>query len=129
MHTHNYIIIPTTLLLGWELSITVMLNLWRVRPPLQTPWVCADRGPNRISTHFQTQSRCLIHDTRLFARPAFVRNNTSSADTTTQCFLSPNRPVSFRCCFTSTETIRLIRDGEPRTPTSTFTQLRKSVEL
>ena len=32
----------------------------------------------------------------------------------------------FRCCFTSTETIRTIRDGEPRTATSTFTQLRSS---
>ena len=29
-------------------------------------------------------------------------------------------------CFTSTETIRLIRDGKPRTPTSTFTQLLNS---
>ena len=26
-------------------------------------------------------------------------------------------------CFTSTDTVRLIRDGEPRTATSTFTQL------
>ena len=25
------------------------------------------------------------------------------------------------CCFTSTETMRLIRDGEPRMATSTFT--------
>ena len=31
-----------------------------------------------------------------------------------------------QCCFTSTETIRLIRDGEPRTATSTFTQLLSS---
>ena len=30
------------------------------------------------------------------------------------------------CCFTSTETIRTIRDGEPRTATSTFTQLLSS---
>ena len=28
-----------------------------------------------------------------------------------------------QCCFTSTETIRTIGDGEPRTATSTFTQL------
>ena len=35
----------------------------------------------------------------------------------------------FRCCFTSTETIRLIRDGEPRTATSTFTQLLSSVRV
>ena len=33
---------------------------------------------------------------------------------------------SFLCCCTSTETIRLIRDGEPRTATSTFTQLLSS---
>ena len=31
--------------------------------------------------------------------------------------------VQVQCCFTSTETIRTIRDGEPRTATSTFTQL------
>ena len=26
-----------------------------------------------------------------------------------------------QCCFTSTETVKTIRDGEPRTATSTFT--------
>ena len=31
-----------------------------------------------------------------------------------------------KCCFTSTETIRTIRDVEPRTATSTFTQLLSS---
>ena len=31
------------------------------------------------------------------------------------------------CCFTSTETIGLVRDGEPRTATSTFAQLLTSV--
>ena len=30
--------------------------------------------------------------------------------------------VVVECCFTSTETIRLIRDGSPRTATSIFTQ-------
>ena len=35
--------------------------------------------------------------------------------------------VSFQCCeFTSTETVRHIRDGEPRIATSTFTQLLNS---
>ena len=33
---------------------------------------------------------------------------------------------SFQSCFTSADTIRLIRDGEPRTATSTFTQLLSS---
>ena len=31
--------------------------------------------------------------------------------------------VLIQCCFTSTETMKLIRDGESRTATSTFTQL------
>ena len=33
---------------------------------------------------------------------------------------------SLQCCFTSTETVRTVRDGEPRTATSTFTQLLSS---
>ena len=32
-------------------------------------------------------------------------------------------------CFTSTETIRTVRDGEPRTATSTFTLLLSSVNI
>ena len=36
------------------------------------------------------------------------------------------REREFQCCFSSTETIRIIRDGEPRTSTSTFTQLLNS---
>ena len=34
-----------------------------------------------------------------------------------------------QCCFTSTETVPTIRDGEPRTPTSTFTQLLSSEQI
>ena len=37
--------------------------------------------------------------------------------------LTLNTYVPFTVCFTSTETIRLIRDGERGTATSTFTQL------
>ena len=33
----------------------------------------------------------------------------------------------FECCFTFKETVRTVRDGEPRTATSTFTQLLSSV--
>ena len=36
-------------------------------------------------------------------------------------------PSSVQCCFTSTETIRLIRDGERRKATLTFTQLLSSL--
>ena len=35
-------------------------------------------------------------------------------------------PISLQCCLTSTETVRCVRDGEPRTATSTFTQLLSS---
>ena len=31
-----------------------------------------------------------------------------------------------QCCFTATETVRIIRDGEPGTATTTFTQLLSS---
>ena len=34
--------------------------------------------------------------------------------------------LQIQCCFTSTKTTRTIRDGEPRTTTSTFTQLLSS---
>ena len=37
------------------------------------------------------------------------------------------RGVRVQCCFTSAETIRTVRDGEPRTSTSTFTLLLSSV--
>ena len=33
----------------------------------------------------------------------------------------------FQCCFTSSETVRTVSDGEPRTSTSAFTQLLSSV--
>ena len=40
--------------------------------------------------------------------------------------LACDSAVSVLCCFTSTETLRLIRDGEPRTATSIFTHLLSS---
>ena len=40
--------------------------------------------------------------------------------------LSSEWKSSVQCCFTSTETVRTIRDGEPRTSTSTFTQFLSS---
>ena len=36
--------------------------------------------------------------------------------------------VQVQCCFTSTAAIRTVRNGEPRTATSTFTQLVTSAE-
>ena len=40
-----------------------------------------------------------------------------------------SRALFLKCCFTSTETVRTIRDGEPRTPASTFTQLLSAVQF
>ena len=49
---------------------------------------------------------------------------------------SPRRPprlshvqVQVQCCLTSTESIRTVRDGEPRTATSTFTRSDSSSVL
>ena len=39
---------------------------------------------------------------------------------------NPKVGIQVQCCFASTETIRTIREGEPRTATSTFTQLLSS---
>ena len=60
----------------------------------------------------------------LIQRPksAAVRYHAVLSDTESES----GNVVSFQCCLTSTETIRLIRDGEPRTDTSTFTRLLNS---
>ena len=41
-------------------------------------------------------------------------------------FIIPNSMFIIQCCFTSTATVQTLRDGEPRTATSTFTQLLSS---
>ena len=38
----------------------------------------------------------------------------------------PSKQIYVHCCFTSTETITTVRDGEPRTSNSTVTQLLNS---
>ena len=43
------------------------------------------------------------------------------------CFTNKRKAVQVHCRFTSTETIRTIRDGEPRTATTTLTQLLSSM--
>ena len=54
-----------------------------------------------------------------------VRVCSYSQGKTKQCFF--NAMFQVQCCFTSTETIRTIRDVEPRTSVSSSTQLRSSV--
>ena len=48
---------------------------------------------------------------------------TELTDITTE---TKTQAVLVECCFTSTETVGLFRDGEPRTATSTLTQLLSS---
>ena len=48
------------------------------------------------------------------------------ADSRVLLIIGPWTSKQVQCCFTSTETVRTIRDGEPSTATSTFTQLLSS---
>ena len=54
---------------------------------------------------------------------------TRTVTSTSTQLLSPETLTSyfFKCCFTSTETVRTVRDGETRAATSPFTQLLGSV--
>ena len=57
------------------------------------------------------------------------RSQTGSQETETFAHfprIQDNSRLEVQCRFTSTETIRTVRDGEPRTATSTFTQLLSS---
>ena len=52
-----------------------------------------------------------------------TRNKAGHAPGWTEVFVHVHCAVHVQCCFTCTETIRTIRDGEARTATSSFTQL------
>ena len=45
----------------------------------------------------------------------------------TSSFTQLQSSVVLQCCFTSTETIRTVKDREPRMAASTFTQLLRSI--
>ena len=55
------------------------------------------------------------------------RNRVDSQDVDLDFHTSPELCLLVQYCFMSTETVQAIRDGEPRTSTSTFTQLLSSV--
>ena len=63
-------------------------------------------------------------DKHVFAAYHFCRHKTFVATKMILVAAPANGVV--QCCFTSTETVRTIRDGEPRTATSIFTQLLSS---
>ena len=72
---------------------------------------------NSCAEQTKSQKRCPKSNCR---GTTLQQNKPSSS--TSLLLVSPGL-CSVQCCFTSTETIRLIRDGEPRTATSSFTGL------
>ena len=70
----------------------------------------------QVSSKREVKKRLLAHDAVYIGGPTHA----GFVYKVTDCHM-------FQCCFTSTETIRLIRDGRPRTATSTFPQLLSSV--
>ena len=64
----------------------------------------------------------MVPTVSLAMNPKFGMNRLTPSDT----FFS-QKPVLVQCGITSTETVETIRDGEPRTATSTFTEPLNSV--
>ena len=103
-------------------------HLWT--SPLRKPWLCGDnRGARRLASELPpcqvpgdewSELQTQLH--HVLSRHALALQQQPGA-AAGQLF---GFIVSFHCCFTSTETIRLIRDGEARTATSTSTQLLSS---
>ena len=85
---------------------------------------------------FLTCAQMLMHAIARGGCADTVRESALEADSTGRQILcrtgDSNPRLAFQsdalplvqCCFTPTESIRLIRDGEPRTATSTLTQLK-----
>ena len=64
--------------------------------------------------------------TKTVSEKKLLRNN-SAARQLQERSSSSFSLMFVQCRFTSTETVRTVRDGEPRTSTSTFTQLLTSM--
>ena len=85
-----------------------------------------------VATEQRTASVCVCHEAEAMpvcsSNPQFVAEPKPRIMILYYIIITAvmERNSSVQCCFTSTETTRLIRDGEPRTSTSTFTQLSSS---
>ena len=81
--------------------------------------------------HFPVCRRCLTSAAFLMMISSALQNpgtmllSTDSGYANVYTYLTGcNNIVLVQCCLTSTGTIGTVRDGEPRTATLTFTQLR-----
>ena len=73
----------------------------------------------RITSRLHTPRLSGLHEAHCPTTACCVHCADIQSTQSLRCGLLPN----IQCCFTSTETVRTIRDGEPRTATSTLTQL------
>ena len=73
----------------------------------------------RITSRLHTPRLSGLHEAHCPTTACCVHCADIQSTQSLRCGLLPN----IQCCFTSTETVRTIRDGEPRTSASTFTQL------
>ena len=92
---------------------------------IETEYIITDGEP-RMSTS-TTFTQLLSSETRTRS----LRDRTNYEGRWTQdghfhFHTAPELCLHLQCCFTSTEAVRTINDGEPRTATSTFTQLPNS---
>ena len=90
-------------------------------PSSATPFLSPPSPPSR-----PMPSNGVLRDGLTPPPPQFPQPAPSAAHIELK-LLDLSRRLLVQCCFTSTETIRRIRDGKPRTATSTFTQLLNSV--
>ena len=89
-------------------------------------WTSGDRGVRLSLVHGALAPPLILFSPKgLLSNISRGRLTRGLASTTAS---SPSFvPVPVLCCYTSSQTVRTVRDGEPRTSTSSFTQLPSSV--
>ena len=98
---------------------------------MHVPSICTMRHMVQVKRHvensvdYETRDQaCLLHICPMNTHDACqIPVNKGTDNNATYTF------IFFKCCFTPTETVRTIRDGEPRTSTSSFTQLPACTSL
>ena len=86
------------------------------------------RATSQLPQHTSVQRLTALYRLTKPSRPVGCRELCEQGCGPGLSFPTPFSPLPFQCCFTCTETIRLrlVKDREPRTSTSTFTQLLSS---
>ena len=89
---------------------------------------CSKHQPSVFTTFFSFGRRCRKVRLGVWGSSKLQALGTGSPGFTTSFLQGAGKRcsecgVQVQCCFTSTETVRTTRDGEPRATTSSFTQL------